>query len=104
MIDLAIGVLQITNTLLELLNDRELSDINIGEITEKAEVSRNSFYRNYTDKEDIIKKYIFQLLSEWNEEWKGLLRLSSAEPRVSQTSSSNSNVSSSEPNPPSTDE
>ena len=27
---------QITNTLLELLNDRELSDINIGEITEKA--------------------------------------------------------------------
>ena len=61
---------QITNTLLELLNDRELSDINIGEITEKAEVSRNSFYRNYTDKEDIIKKYIFQLLSEWNEEWK----------------------------------
>lgn len=34
---------------------------------------------------------------EWNEEWKGLLRLSSAEPRVSQTSSSNSNTSSVEP-------
>ena len=44
---------QITNTLLELLKEKELSDINIGEITDKAEVSRNSFYRNYADKEDI---------------------------------------------------
>ena len=48
---------QITTTLLELLKEKELSDINIGEITKKAQVSRNSFYRNYADKEDIIKKY-----------------------------------------------
>lgn len=61
---------QITNTLLELLKERELSDINIGEITDKAEVSRNSFYRNYDDKEDIIRKYLYQFLSEWDEEWK----------------------------------
>lgn len=46
---------QITTTLLELLKEKELSDINIGEITKKAQVSRNSFYRNYADKEDIIK-------------------------------------------------
>ena len=45
---------QITTTLLELLKEKELSDINIGEITKKAQVSRNSFYRNYADKEDII--------------------------------------------------
>lgn len=44
---------QITTTLLELLKEKELSDINIGEITKKAQVSRNSFYRNYADKEDI---------------------------------------------------
>ena len=40
----------------------------LGEITEKAEVSRNSFYRNYDDKEDIIRKYLYQLLSDWNTE------------------------------------
>ncbi|MBP3197978.1 MAG: TetR/AcrR family transcriptional regulator [Butyrivibrio sp.] len=61
---------QITNTLLELLKEKELSDINIGEITDKAEVSRNSFYRNYADKEDIIRKYLYQFLSEWDAEWK----------------------------------
>lgn len=61
---------QITNALLELLKERELSDINIGEITDKAEVSRNSFYRNYADKEDIIRKYPYQFLSEWDTEWK----------------------------------
>ena len=61
---------QITTTLLELLKEKELSDINIGEITKKAQVSRNSFYRNYADKEDIIKKYLYQLLSEWDNEWK----------------------------------
>ena len=61
---------QITTTLLELLKEKELSDINIGEITKKAQVSRNSFYRNYADKEDIIKKYLYLLLSEWDNEWK----------------------------------
>ena len=34
---------QITTTLLELLKEKELSDINIGEITKKPQVSRNSF-------------------------------------------------------------
>ena len=56
---------QITTTLLELLKEKELSDINIGEITKNAQVSRNSFYRNYADKEDIIKNISYQLLSEW---------------------------------------
>ena len=41
---------QITTTLLKLLKEKELSDIHIGEITKKAQVSRNSFYRNYADK------------------------------------------------------
>ena len=61
---------QITTTLLELLKEKELSDINIGEITKKAQVSRNSFYRNYADKEDIIKKYLYKRLSEGDNEGK----------------------------------
>ena len=61
---------RITETLLELLKNRELSDINIGELTAIAGVSRNSFYRNYTNKEDIIRSYFSKLLSEWETEWK----------------------------------
>ena len=33
---------QITTTLLELLKEKEMADNNIGEITKKAQVSRNS--------------------------------------------------------------
>lgn len=61
---------KITETLLELLKNRELSDINIGELTAIAGVSRNSFYRNYANKEDIIRSYFSKLLSEWEAEWK----------------------------------
>ena len=61
---------KITETLLELLKNRELSDINIGELTAIAQVSRNSFYRNYTSKEDIIRIYFSKILSEWEVEWK----------------------------------
>jgi len=61
---------RITETLLELLKKRELSDINIGELTTIAQVSRNSFYRNYTNKEDIIRSYFSKMLSEWEIEWK----------------------------------
>lgn len=60
---------QITNTLIKMLEDRELNDIKIVEITDKAEVSRNSFYRNFIDKEDILRKYFYQLLFIWKEEW-----------------------------------
>lgn len=55
----------ITEALLEMLRDRKLHEINIGEITEKAAVSRNSFYRNFTSKEDILRKRIRQYLGEW---------------------------------------
>jgi len=61
---------RITETLLELLKKRELSEINIGELTTIAQVSRNSFYRNYTNKEDIIRSYFSKMLSEWEIEWK----------------------------------
>lgn len=37
----------ITEALLEMLKTRSLDSIRIGEITEKAQVSRNSFYRNF---------------------------------------------------------
>ena len=48
----------ITNSLFELMKEKTYNDISITEITDKAEVNRVSFYRNFTSKEDIIGKWI----------------------------------------------
>lgn len=55
----------ITDTLLDMLKTRKLSEIAIGEITSKAQVSRNSFYRNFESKEDILRQRIRVILKEW---------------------------------------
>lgn len=43
---------------LQLLEERQSDDISITEITEKAGVSRVSYYRNYSSKSDIINDYL----------------------------------------------
>ncbi len=60
---------QIAQSTIELLKEHELSDISIRQITDKAEVSRNSFYRNYKEKEDILFAYIQNLLAAWRTEY-----------------------------------
>lgn len=57
---------QITNALLKLLKEKEYKDISISEITTTAQVSRISFYRNFNDKDAIIKEYIHFTLNDWN--------------------------------------
>ena len=57
----------ITEALLEMLKTRSLDSIRIGEITEKAQVSRNSFYRNFASREDIIRQRIMMYLNEWHD-------------------------------------
>lgn len=56
-----------TDALLKMLKMRKLSDISIGEIAEQAGVSRNSFYRNYDSKEDILRRRIRSYLNDWKE-------------------------------------
>ncbi|RCX16410.1 TetR family transcriptional regulator [Fontibacillus phaseoli] len=60
---------QITEATLKLLMKYELSQISISQITTKAQVSRNSFYRNYVDKEDILLKHIKNLISKWDSDY-----------------------------------
>ena len=48
----------ITNSLFKLMKVKPYNDISITEITDKANVNRVSFYRNFTSKEDIIDKWI----------------------------------------------
>lgn len=58
----------IISATLELLKEHELSALSIGQITSAAGVSRNAFYRNYQEKEDIVRAYIRKLyLGWWNE-------------------------------------
>lgn len=59
---------KITTATLALLKKKELSDISISEIITTAEVSRNSFYRNYTEKEDIIHDHLYKLYTSWDNE------------------------------------
>ena len=59
---------QLTAALLGLLEEKDLRDISISEIASAAGVHRVSFYRNYGEKEDILREYIGQLLGVWTAE------------------------------------
>ena len=56
---------QLTGALLELLREKPLADISISELCEQAGVGRASFYRNFQEKEDILRTYIYHLFKEW---------------------------------------
>ena len=56
---------QILTALLDLLKEKPLSDISVSELTSKAEIGRVSFYRNYQNKEDILKEESDRLIKEW---------------------------------------
>lgn len=45
---------QMRNALLELLKEKDFDSITIQEITDKAELSRRTYYRNYRSKVDIV--------------------------------------------------
>lgn len=70
---------QITKATLKLLMQFELSQISISQITTEAQVSRNSFYRNYIDKEDILLKHIKNLILKWNLDYQLINNDSNAE-------------------------
>lgn len=59
----------LTDACLLLLRDKMLDDISISELCKSACVGRASFYRNFENKEDIIKTYVNRLFSEWISEY-----------------------------------
>ena len=56
---------QLTGALLELLREKPLADISVSELCEKAGVGRTSFYRNYQEKEDILRARVYHLFKDW---------------------------------------
>lgn len=56
----------ITAAMLSLLQEKPLGEISISELCDRAGVGRTSFYRNFQEKEDILKEYIGKLFQEWS--------------------------------------
>lgn len=56
---------QITAALVGLLKEKSIADISVKELTQKAQVGRVSFYRNYQTKEDILREEADRLIKEW---------------------------------------
>lgn len=55
----------IFTALMVLMEKKRFNDISITEITEKAGVSRMAYYRNYTQKEEIITEYLDELFENF---------------------------------------
>ena len=60
----------LTSSMLELLKEKPINEISISELCGMAGVGRTSFYRNYKEKEDIIKAYVEHLFQDWVDRWK----------------------------------
>lgn len=52
-------------TLLELIEEKEYAEISITELTEKADVARQTFYRNYNSKDDILLTKLDEIRDEY---------------------------------------
>ncbi len=60
----------LTSSMLALLKEKPIGEISISELCGMAGVGRTSFYRNYKEKEDIIKAHIEHLFQDWVSKWK----------------------------------
>ncbi len=58
-----------TKSLLALLQDKPIEDISISQLCDNAGVGRASFYRNFNNKEDILRMYINKLFDQWKKDW-----------------------------------
>lgn len=52
-------------TLLKLIENKEYSEITITELTEKADIARQTFYRNYNSMDDILLSKMDEILDEY---------------------------------------
>ncbi|MGN1140198.1 MAG: TetR/AcrR family transcriptional regulator [Oliverpabstia sp.] len=58
----------IVTALIQLTEQKPFSAITISELTDRAGVSRMTYYRNYTSKEDVFKKYMDEIVEEYRRE------------------------------------
>lgn len=65
----------LTSAMLALLEEKPINEISISELCGMAGVGRTSFYRNYEEKEDIIKAHMKSLSRSWIDECKSTANL-----------------------------
>lgn len=65
----------LTSSMLALLKEKPVAEISISELCAMAGVGRTSFYRNYEEKEDIIKAYMIRLSQSWIDKCKTMPNL-----------------------------
>ena len=58
----------IVTALIQLTEQKPFSAITISELTDRAGVSRMTYYRNYTSKEDVFKKYMDEIVEKYRRE------------------------------------
>lgn len=56
------------SALLELMKEKSFSDIRIQDITKRAGISRVSYYRNFTSKEDVLESYMNEETGKFHQE------------------------------------
>lgn len=58
--------IQVTEALLRLLSKKPYGKITVSDIVAEAGIGRASFYRNYIDKDDVIRKQLRRLILLWH--------------------------------------
>lgn len=58
----------IVTAMMQLIRQKPISTITIQELTELAGVSRMTFYRNYTSREDVFLSHIQDILNQYRQE------------------------------------
>ena len=58
---------QILAALLKMMQAQPFADISISALVSTAQVGRASFYRNFTDKEDVLRQENDRLTAQWKD-------------------------------------
>ena len=60
---------QILAALLKMMQAQPFADISISALVNRAQVGRASFYRNFTDKEDVLRQENARLTAQWKQSY-----------------------------------
>lgn len=59
---------RIVSAMMQLIREKPISEVTVQELTELADVSRMTFYRNYSSKEDVFISHIHDILMLYQED------------------------------------
>ena len=60
---------QLLAALLKMMREQSFADISVSALVNRAQVGRASFYRNFTDKEDVLRQENERLTVQWKQSY-----------------------------------